>query len=243
LFRQAGDKLRAAVTAGLLGHLLALQHQDASAGDLLDQSQSLLRDLDTYEFDAPDRVQQLLTVALLYNFLGQIRLSQEDHGAASVLFTEALAAARRSPDRVTILISLYDLAVSSHAQGDLPGAAAHLTEGLSLAAEAGDETSAACYLKGLAVMATPQDSPERAVHMLAAAGALLEAKGSGWLQAFLPSDTRGDEALAVLRSRLGDAAFEAAWAFGRSIAGKRAVEYALNSGEATTPGRDPIELR
>jgi predicted ATPase len=239
LFRDAGDKLRTAVTASVLGHLLALQHQDARASDLLDQSQALVRELDTHELTGSDRVQQLLNVAFVYNFLGQIRLTQGDDQAATRLFTQALTTARRAPDRITILISLYNLAVSNHARGDLSGAAAHLTEGLSLAAEAGDETSAAYYLEGLAVMATPEDNPQRAVHLLAAASALLEANGSGWLHAFLPRTPHGDDALTALRSRLGAQAFEAATAYGRSIAGRRAVEYALDSDPTSTPSRDP----
>jgi hypothetical protein len=117
--------------------------------------------------------------------------------------------------------------------------AAHLTEGLSLAAEAGDETSAACYLEGLAMMATPEDDPQRAVHLLAAASALLEVNGSGWLHAFRPRAPRGDEALTAMRSRLGGPAFEAARAYGRSIAGRRAVADALNRDETSTPNRDP----
>jgi tetratricopeptide (TPR) repeat protein len=239
LFRDAGDKLRAAVTASVLGHLLALRHQDASASDLLDQSQTLLRELDTHQLTGSDRVQQLLNVAFVYNFLGQIRFTQGGDQAATRLFTQALATARRAPDRITILISLYNLAISSYALGDLGGAAGHLTEGLSLAAEAGDEASAAYYLQGLAVMGTPEDNPQRAVHLLAAASALLEANGSGWLHAFLPRTPHGDDALTALRSRLGAQAFEAATAYGRSIAGRRAVEYALNSDPTNTPSRDP----
>jgi len=162
-----------------------------------------------------------------------------DLGCGTGLFTQALTSARRAPDRITILISLYNLAVSSQALGDLSGASAHLAEGLSLAAEAGDETSAAYYLEGLAVMATPEDNPQRAVHLLAAASALLEANGSGWLHAFLPRTPHGDDALTALRSRLGAQEFEAASAYGRSIAGRRAVEYALNSDPTSTPSRDP----
>ena len=210
-------------------------HAPRSRAELL----TLLAELDTYELTGADRVQQLLNVAFVYNFLGQIRLTQGDDQAATQLFTQALTTARRAPDRITILISLYNLAVSSHALGDLSGAAAHLTEGLSLAAEAGDETSAAYYLQGLAVMATPQDNPLRAVHLLAAASALLEANGSGWLHAFLPHIPDGDGALAALRSRLDGQAFEAASAYGRSLAGRRAVEYALHSDQTSTPGRDP----
>jgi hypothetical protein len=88
-------------------------------------------------------------------------------------------------------------------------------------------------------MATPEDNPERAVHLLAAASALLEANGSGWLHAFLPSIPHGDDALTALRSRLGGQAFEAASAYGGSIAGRRAVEYALNSDQTTAT--NPLE--
>ena len=135
-----------------------------------------------------------------------------------------------------ILVSLYDLALSSQARGDLTAAAGHLTEGLSLAAEAGDQTSAAYYLEALAAVASSEGNPQRAVRLLAAAGALLEAKGSGWLHAFVPRAPHDDDDLAALRSRMGDAAFEQAWASGRSLAGSRAVDYALHD-EPPDPGR------
>ena len=89
------------------------------------------------------------------------------------------------------------------------------------------------------MMATPEDDPQRAVHLLAAASALLEANGSGWLHAFLPRTPHGDEALTALRSRLGGPAFETARAYGRSLAGQRAMEHALNSDQTSTPNRDP----
>ena len=69
--------------------------------------------------------------------------------------------------------------------------------------------------------------PERAVRLLTAARALLEARGSGWLHAYVPRVAPGDADLAGWRSRLGDAAFEEAQAWGRSAGSRRAVEYAL----------------
>jgi hypothetical protein len=54
-----------------------------------------------------------------YNFLGQIRLTQGDDQAATQLFTQALTVAHRAPDRFTVLISLYNLAIGSHGRGDL----------------------------------------------------------------------------------------------------------------------------
>jgi hypothetical protein len=135
--------------------------------------------------------------------------------------------ARRAQDWISLLVSLYDLAFAKQAQGDLAGAAAHLKEGLALAAEARDETSAAYYLEVLAAVAGQQDNPQRATRLLAAARSILDARGSGWLHAFVPRVLHDDEVLAALRSQMGDAAFEEAQAWGRSAGINRAAEYAL----------------
>jgi tetratricopeptide (TPR) repeat protein len=241
LYCQAGDMLGAATTAAMLGHLLALQHQDARASELLEQTLAPLQEAGNDRLAGPERAQHLLDVALVCNFLGQIRLSQADHDRAAQLFTEALNAARSAQDRFTILVSLYDLALSSQAQGDLTGAAERLQEGVSQAAEARDEPSVAYYLEALAGVAIRRDNLERAVHLLSAAGALLQAKGSGWLHALVPRAAHDDDLLAALRSRMGDAAFEQAWTRGQSLGGSRAVEYALAeaSPEPTRPAGPP----
>jgi predicted ATPase len=244
LYREAGDMLGAATTAAMLGHLLAMQHQDARASELLEQTLAPLREAGNDRLAGPVRLQHLLDVALVCNFLGQIRLSQADHDRAAQLFTEALNAARSAQDRFTILVSLYDLALSSQAQGDLTGAAERLQEGVSQSAEARDEPSVAYYLEALAAVAIRQDNLERAVRLLAAAGALLQAKGSGWLHALVPRAAHDDGLLAALRSRMGDAAFEQAWTRGQSLGGSRAVEYALAeaSPEPARPDLDRSEM-
>jgi hypothetical protein len=228
LFRQVGDEIDAALAAASLGHQQALRHDYARATELLEQSVTLLRKTGDDELAGYKRVQRLLAAAQVDNYLGQVRLSKGDPDAAARLFAEGLTAARGVPDRLPILISLYDLALSSQARGDLTAAAERLTEGLSLAVEAGDETSAAYYLEALAAVASRGDNPARAVRLLAAAAALLEAKGSGWLHAYVPRAPHDDDQLAALRARMGDAEFEEAWAYGRSLAGRRAVEYALH---------------
>jgi tetratricopeptide (TPR) repeat protein len=202
------------------------------ASELVDQSQALLRDLDDQDLAADERLQYLLTIALADNVLGQVRLARGDHAAATRLFTDALTAASRAQDRITILVSRYDLALSS--QGDLSGAAGHLKEGLALAAEAGDQASVAYYLEGLAAVAGQQDDPQRAVRLFTAADSLLEANGSGWLDAYVPRVAHDDAVLAALRTRLGDAAFQQAQAWGRSAGSTPAREYALGQGR---PGR------
>jgi predicted ATPase len=232
LYRQDNETLAVSVTVNamvlvVLGRLAALRRDYAAATRLLDQGQALLRELRDEDLTGYDRLLHQATFALVDNVLGQVRLSQGDNDAAAQLFTDGLAVARRAQDWLPLLTSLYDLALARQAQGDLAGAAGHLQEGLALAAEAGDETSAAYYLEALAAVAGQQDNPRRAVRLFAAARFILDARGRGWLHAFVPRVPHDDAALAGLRSRMGDAAFQEAQAWGRSAGSKRAVEFAL----------------
>ena len=233
LYRQSRGSLSVILTAtvlGVLGRIAALRGQQAEAVEQLEQSQALLDEEDEDGLAGDERAQHTLTVALVQNFLGQIRLSQRDPGGAAQHFREGLSAGRSSSDRVSILISLYDLALSSRARGELTGAAGFLQQGLSVAAEAGDQTSVAYYLENLAAVAGQLDNSQRAMRLLSAATAMLQAKGSGWLHGYVPRVAHDDGVLAVLRSRLGDAAFAEAWAWGGSIGGRDAVDYALGTG-------------
>ena len=229
LYMQAGDRLGLGLTAASLGHLLAASERDAAyASELLEQTLTQLRDMAGQRLTEGEHVQYLLDVALTTNFLGQIRLGQHDHHRAAELFTDGLSAAHSAADRFTILISLYDLALTRQAQGELDDAADLLRQGLSLAAEAGDEAGLAYYLEALADVAARRDDPRRAVSLLSAAGALLEAKGSGWLHAYVPRAAHGPDTLAGLHARTTDEAFRQAWVFGRSLTVPGAVRYALD---------------
>jgi tetratricopeptide (TPR) repeat protein len=216
LSRRSGDKFGIAVTAGALGHLSALRHDYPRAGDLLEESLALQRELGNDE-----------SVALVYNFLGQIPLSQGDPERAAELFTQGTEVSRRIPDRFPLLVSLFDLSLSSEDRGDLSEAEAILKEGLSLAVETGDRGCSACYLRRLSTVARAQDRPERGVRLRAAAGALLQSSGSSWLNAYVLPPPADHDALAALRTRMGEAVFDEAWARGASMGFRSAFEYAL----------------
>ncbi len=227
LYRQVSEKLGVLLNASVLavlGHLAAARHDYDGAGQLLDEGRARLRELGDDGLTGYDRLQYLLTAAFLDNFLGQVRLDQHDHDAAARLFADGLAEARRAPDAISLLVSLYDLALASPDPADAEG---HLKEGLALAAKIGDETSAGYYLEALAGVAGRRDDAQRAVRLLAAARSLLEARGSGWLHAYVPRVPPGDGDLAAWRSRLGEEAFEEAQAWGSSAGSRRAVEYTL----------------
>jgi predicted ATPase len=186
LYRQSEDRLGSALAAAALGHLLAARHEYGRARELLEQTRRQLDGPGTRALTGAERVQYLLVLALTENFLGQIQLSDGHHDRAARHFADGLRAARRAPDRFTILISLYDLALSSQARGELTEAAALLEEGKSLAADAGDKPSTAYYLEALAGIAGRQHNPQRAIRLRATANTLLRTHGSGWLYAYVP---------------------------------------------------------
>lgn len=66
---------------------------------------------------------------------------------------------------------------------------------------------------------------------LSAAAVLQQASGSGWLPAYVPRAAHGDAALAALRARTGDAAFNQAWDRGQAADGA-AVQQAVAPGRA-----------
>jgi predicted ATPase len=230
LYRQVSGTLgihtHASVLA-VLGHLAAIRRDYASACQLLNQGRARLQEVQDDGLTGYDRLQYLLTTSFVDNFLGQVRLGQHDYDGAARLFADGLAEGRRAPDAIALLVSLYDLALAGRAQGDPAGAERHLKEGITLAAETGDETSVGYYLEAMAAVAGQRDDPQRAVRLLAAARSLLEARGSGWLHAYVSRVAPGDADLARWQSRLGGPAFEEAQAWGRSAGSRRAVEYAL----------------
>jgi len=230
LYRQVSGTrgvLQHAGVLAVLGHLAAIRRDDAGACQILDQGRARLQEVRLDDLTGYDRLQYLLTAAFVDNFLGQVRLGQHDYDGAARLFADGLADGRRAPDTIALLVSLYDLALTDRAQGDPAGAEGHLKEGLALAARIGDEPSAGYYLEAMAGVAGQRNDPERAVRLLAAARSMLEARGSGWLHAYVPRDPPGEAYLAAWRSRLGDAAFDEAQAWGRSAGSRRAVKYAL----------------
>jgi predicted ATPase len=231
LFRAAGDPLSAAQAAAHLGHVLAAQHDDKQADQILQQARNLLKQTDSAQRTEKERLQYLLDVALVDNFLGQIQLSQANHDRAAQLFSSALDAARGAADQFAILISLYDLALSCTAREDLDGAAKLLREGLALAADVGDEPTAAYYLRALGGVARQAGDPGNAASLTAAASVQLQASGSGWLHAYVPPAIADRITDAELRHQLGETAYEEAAAHGRSLTGLRAIRQALQSGE------------
>jgi hypothetical protein len=79
----------------------------------------------------------------------------------------------------------------------------------------------------MAFVAEHAGSADRAVRLRSASVALLAAKGSGWLHAYVPRPPHGDAAVAGLRNQLDEHGFAEAWTWGESIDHAGAIAYAM----------------
>jgi DNA-binding CsgD family transcriptional regulator len=122
-------------------------------------------------------------------------------------------------------------------QSDSELARALHTEGLELQREVGDRPAASESLGALACVAQAQGEAGRAARLFGAAQALREVIGY--------QQESGDRALAepylaAARSRLGEAAWDVAYAEGREMTFEESVDYALSvEKHPTTPASAP----
>jgi hypothetical protein len=87
-------------------------------------------------------------------------------------------------------------------------------------------------LEGLAVVAGVRGEAERSARLFGAAEGLLQAVEAPVYDYYKPNRSLYERTKAVVRSRLGESAFEEAWEQGRAMTFEQAVEYALKGNEA-----------
>jgi tetratricopeptide (TPR) repeat protein len=157
--------------------------------------------------------------------LAQVYLMQGQLERSATLLEESQSILRELGTKLTLAQTLRTLAETVLRQGDGRRAAAVYGEGLALAAEAGSKTEVAGFLEGLAEVALTQGRSARAARLWGAAGALREAIRSHPSRS--DRSNPGHESVLAARSRLNEAAWEAAWAEGRAMTLEQAVAYAL----------------
>ena len=179
------------------------------------------------------RSEELTSISATHVWLGTALLALNDQERAVSMFEEGLALARRMGDRTAAYIALYNLAQVSLARGDYAGAAAIFEEGITLSEQMRDQANLAHFLEGLAVVAGKREEAEHSARLSGAAEGLLEAVGATVYNYYQPDRSLYERTVSATRSRLGDVAFEAARAEGKSMTFEQAVEYALRDDEAS----------
>jgi predicted ATPase/class 3 adenylate cyclase len=154
-----------------------------------------------------------------------------DSPLARRLGEEALVLHRANRQPGWIGLTLTGLGQLALAEGDAETARQRLTQGLAVQRDGGYVWGVPWCLQELARVAEAQGQPARAARLWSAA-----AQHQALVGRPLPTDEGPTLALAVegLRARLGDAAFDAAWATGRAMTLQQAVAYALEEARDST---------
>jgi tetratricopeptide (TPR) repeat protein len=181
------------------------------------------------------------------NNLAEALLESGQRARAAEVGEEALALQREAENVVGMAFVLHTLGYVALHEGDLELSRARLEECLVLFQELGDLSGIGDSLEGLAHVAAGRGDDRRAV-VLWAAGESIRAEAGTRME---PSEaTIHEDALSLVRIRLGEPTFAAAWVEGAALTWEDAVDYARRhpgqrkprAGEGTPPPthqRDP----
>src|SRR5258707_1401379 len=152
-------------------------------------------------------------IAYALNNLGYTTWLQGDLVQATALAEEGLLLTRELDDKALITLPLETLGSIVLSQGDLKRAIACFTEGLSVSQELGNQAFIAWHLMGLARVAVAQAQLQRATRLFGATDVRYDVNKE------LNPDQRDDyeRVISSVRAQLGEQAFAAAWAEGRTM--------------------------
>jgi DNA-binding CsgD family transcriptional regulator len=170
------------------------------------------------------------------------RSAAGDLDAARRHLAESLDIARALNDRSDIVYETYNLGLAEYLGGSPGAAGALFAESLDLARRMGMKRSIATRLFGLAMAGRGGADPGWSARLHGAADQALADLG----QALYPREARlADQDRQRLRAAIGDAAFEAGYAAGRTLDPARAADRALQgipeerAPRAGAPGSGP----
>ncbi len=256
LFREIGDKWGLARSLGQLGVVARYQGDYERARALHEESLALRKELG-HKFDLPSALISLGMVALAQadwerakplfeeslascrdlgdklgiaaslGNLGIVACHQGDHDRARALLEESKTLWQALGAKQGIAGSLNYLGMVARSQGDYEQAATLYRESLLMYRNLEDKFGIAECLVGLAALATATKQAERAARLFGAAEALREA-----IKTPTPRSERAayDQSVATLRALLGEEAFAAARAQGRSMPLEEAMAEAIKDG-------------
>jgi predicted ATPase/DNA-binding CsgD family transcriptional regulator len=159
-------------------------------------------------------------------------LNRGDHRRARTLAERGLALCRETGDKHGTSIALLTLAGVAQSERDYGRARDLFEEGLTVSAELGNEADIVHCLEGLATIAGAEGRIVRAARLWGAAEALLEKIEA--MYTYVPDRSLHRSQLAA-RSQIDEAAWEVAWAEGRTMTSEQAIEYALEREAAPEP--------
>jgi tetratricopeptide (TPR) repeat protein len=219
LSREAGDRWGVSFTLNALGNVSSMQGDYERATELYEECLALLKELGDVAHSA-----------IVLTNLGGIALDRGDHERATELSEKAVVLFRvqRHPKGLEGALGIQGWAALM--RENYEKARTFLVESLALCAELGDKLGTIDSLEGLASLAAALEDDARAARLWGALDTALQVIGTP-----LTPDDLTQSYLDAASSRLGEEAWEAAFAEGKGMTLEQAVEYALSEKESATP--------
>jgi non-specific serine/threonine protein kinase len=212
LFRETADMWGLAFSLCSLGYS-ATHLSDPVAGTVLEESQALSR-----------RLGNTWGLARVLHVSGELARAHGEDARARALYEESLALYRELGHHNTAASVLWNLGIVAQHQRDVERAAACFSEGLALHRHYGDKRNMGSCIAGLAGVVAMRGQPERAARLFGAVQAWWDTLGTH----LEPVDQAEiDRNIAVVRTAVGEHAFDTLWAEGRRMTLEQAVDLAL----------------
>ena len=203
LSKEGGDIRGYAISLLLMGIVLLSEGNPARAHERFEESLAVSRDMG-YKWN----------IATTIHFLGLVAFLQGDATMARSLLEESLVRFQEVGDRGSMAQIFFSQGFISFGQGEYAKARRLMEQSLEIARQLERKWDIASYLEGLAAVVAAQGEPVRAVWFMCAAQAQREAIGTP-LQSLLQA--MHEFTMAFVRTQLGEQAFAAAWAEGRTM--------------------------
>jgi predicted ATPase/class 3 adenylate cyclase len=216
LLREIGDKNHVADSLCRLGELSLLTGDAGDATARFLDALALSRDLDNKE--------QIFEVLMHYAEAAEV---QSDHAGARRMLEEGLSIARDLGHDRLLAAALHNMAYLALHEREIEASKAMFAESLRLHRGLGRNLEVSMNLSGFAALALAQGEHEEAARLYGCSEALREAVGLA-LDRFdrLEFVLGQEDRIARTRTALGDAAFDRAWAMGRSLTREQALAEA-----------------
>jgi predicted ATPase/DNA-binding CsgD family transcriptional regulator len=167
--------------------------------------------------DKPGMIQAL-------NILGEFARLQGDYESAESYYEECFRIAQETGEQMRIAMQYENLSFIAFHQNKYHESRQLITQGLRIILDMKINYGVATFIAGLAGPMAKLGEPERAARLLGASDALLESMCAS----HQPSDQPEiDLYIALIRSQLGEEAYQQAWQAGREMGFPEAVAFAL----------------
>lgn len=172
-----------------------------------------------------ERLGELPGIAQAHNIMGELSRLAGDYDTAQIYYETCMDVSVESGEQIRVAMCYINMGFIAYHRQEYRKSAELIRQGLILNRTLQNDYGLSTFIGSLAGALALLGDPQRAVRLLSASFALLEAKDGAHQPSDLPEI---EEYIRVTKELLGEAAFQAAWQSGQTMPLEEAVDLALS---------------